>query len=130
MNRNNPNAFPVHGTEVWNLLRKAYRETLGSESSIPPAEEDDMEPTDGTKGNTGFLVGTQVLVSKELGRGNYATEDIKKGAMVWKSKYTARFTTGNQYRAFLKAIPPALACEIITWAYTRFAPSGDIVASI
>ena len=131
LNQNNPNAFQVHGREVWNMLRKVYREIVGNESSsIPPAEEDDREPTDGTRGNTGFFLDTEVIMSTERGRGNYASQDLPKGSMIWKSKYTATFTSGDQYRAYLRAIPPSLACEILTWAYTRIAPSGEIVACV
>ena len=86
-----------------------------------------MEPTDGTKGNTGWFVGTEVIKTIERGRGTYVTEDVPKGSIVWKTKYTAKFSTANQFRTFLKAFPPFLACEVINWSYTRVTPSGDFV---
>jgi hypothetical protein len=120
----NPDALPVHSAAAWQLLRQAYRETVGeTESSLPPEEEDIDD--DGRAARDGFQVPVQVVKMPERGRGNYVTEMVPEGTLVWSSKYTAQFTTAEQYRSFLRRLPPALACDVIVWAYTRWTTPDD-----
>jgi hypothetical protein len=115
----NPEAWPVHSPATWHLLRHAYRETVGDDQSSLPPEEEDWDQQDGGASD-GFRVPVRVVKTEDRGRGNYVRQMVPEGTLVWSSKYTAQFTTGEQYRSFLRRIPPALACDVLVWAYTRW----------
>lgn len=121
----NPEAFPVHNALTWRFLRQAYRETVGEDQSSLPPSVDDEDEGESSSPSSGFQVPVQVLKTEERGRGNYAMQAIPAGTLIWTSKYTAQFTTAEQYRSFLQRLPPALACDVLIWAYTRWTtPSG------
>lgn len=127
---NNPDAFPVHNITAWNLLRDTYRKTVGRASTIPAANDDNHRHHHHAENPSGFQVDTEIRKTMERGRGNYAIQDIPKDTLVWKSNYTAQFTTARQYRSFLRALPPPLACDVLLWAYTRSTPTGTVVACV
>ena len=130
-NPEHPNSFTIPNEEFWIQVRKIYRATVGEASTILPAEDEGKEPTDGTKPNSGFLIGTEIRTTRQHGRGNYVTEDVPNGTLIWRSKYTAQFDNQDQYRAFLKAIPLEYACDVINWSYTRLSSSdGNVVACV
>ena len=124
----NPDAFPVYNSSTWRYLRQTYRETVGAAaSSLPPPEEDGISDDDLS---TGFQVPFQARISERRGRGIFATEFIPSGTLVWTSKYTAQFTTAEQYRTYLRKLSPALACDGILWFYTRWViPEGATTSS-
>lgn len=96
-------------------MREAYISVVGHEHS--------SLSTDRT--TDGFHVRVQARQADHKGRGIFAMEPIKKGQKVWSTSMTARFTSGNDYRAFLAEIPADLACDVIQWAYVQSLPSID-----
>lgn len=123
-----PNAFPIHNLSTWSLMRSIYRDIVGKEaSSIPPApRQDDEEPL------SDFQVAFESKVTPDKGRGNFAMEEVPQGQIVWKSTFGAQLYTPEQYRLFLQRLSdhPALLCDVLEWSYTRFLPSGEVVACV
>ncbi len=117
---NNADAFPNHNMTVWKSLRDAYRQIVGKASSLPSTDDE----------LSGFQVASEIRKTTARGRGNYADQDIPKDTLVWKSRYTAQFALASDYRAFLKAISPQFACDVILWAYTRNTFNGDVVVCV
>lgn len=107
---------PIHSTTEWLDMREAYLTAVGGvdRSSI-------MVST-----GHGFEVDVDIQQSEGKGRGVFAAAEdsgaaaiIPKGTLVWTTKYTARFTEGEDYRTFLKSIRQDLACDVIQWAYVQ-----------
>lgn len=109
--------YPIHTHEDWVSLRNTYRHIVGKEHSS-------LNPNDNVDG-----FGNVAIVSKishEKGRGVFAIENIKKGTRVWTSKHqSARFYDGHSFRQFLAAIPKAMACDVIMWAYVHDIADDD-----
>jgi hypothetical protein len=100
----------VHSTDTWKLLQSAYNGVVGEDKS--------SLPTGGFIGLDGFYVPYKIDHGPH-GRGIFATKFIDEGTLIWRSFQTARFETGAEYRQYLHALPPELACDILHWAYTR-----------
>jgi hypothetical protein len=100
----------MHGPETWMMLREEYRSLMQS------SQDSDEKPVY----SDGFSVSFETKVNPETGRrSNYAVADIPEGTLVWKSTYTATFRDANSYRNFLRRMSPTMACDVISWAYTR-----------
>lgn len=113
---------PVHNQSTWMMLRGVYHGIVGQEkSSIAPLSHE-----------SGVRVPFKVKRSKVKGRGIYAKELVKKGELVWAAQHqSARFSTGEEYRRFLRAIPVDVACDVIQWAYVqKFAGVAYICADL
>lgn len=118
---------PIHSPAVWQRLRETYRSVLSDPhlSEFPFHEP----PQEGS--SSGFAIPFHVETTPEKGRGIYASQTIPKGALIWKSIYTAEFQDAATYRTFLSRLPPSLACDVIMWAYTRRrASDGRVVACV
>jgi hypothetical protein len=92
---------PVPTESIWTMLRTVYQDTVGPiNSSIPLAGP-----------ITGFSVNHVIKQTQGKGRGVFTVEDIKKGQLVYSGVLqVAEFTTGSQFRRFLRSIPNDLAC--------------------
>lgn len=99
--------------DTWNLLQSTYRSVVGKNKSSLGKKVNE-------KYSSGFQVKFQVEKFDDVGRGVVASEFIPKGTLVWTTKNTARFSSGKDYRTFLKALPSYLACDVLHWAYTRY----------
>ena len=100
----------MYGPETWMMLREEYHSVMESslDSNAPPEYYD------------GFSVSIETKFNPETGRrSNFAVADIPEGTLVWKSTYTAAFRDGDSYRHFLRRMSPTMACDVISWAYTR-----------
>lgn len=109
----NPNAFAIHGHDTWKLLRHVYRRVVGEEKSSLPPEEDDHVLS-------GMNIPFEIVNTPDRGRAVVAKQTVEQGSLIWKSTFSAQFTTAQEYRLFLQAIPPAVACDVMEWAWTRF----------
>merc|ERR1711935_826390 len=88
-------------------MRTAYIAIMGlEEASI------DLKYGSGIK--VPFMVGH----SPGRGRGVFATKDIPKGTLIWKSQFTASLDEGMQFRKFLSVLPDDMVCDLIMWCYT------------
>lgn len=117
--------LPIHNQTVWNMLRSVYGETVDEFANsirLGPNKSKPSQHTNSSKidADWGYQVPVDVKIVPGYGRGVFATEKIRKDSIVWKSKNTAKFSSGEDYRRFLKSLPDALACDVIMWAYTRF----------
>lgn len=103
---------PVYSRKDWVVLRNAYRQVVGSaKSSILP--NDDIDGFGNVR-----VFSTR---SPGKGRGVFAMDNIPKGTLVWTSNHqSARFRRGSEFRKFVAAIPPEMACDILMyWAYVH-----------
>ena len=101
-----------HTTATWKLLQSTYESIVKDQSSLPPG---------GFLGVDGFYVPYEIVEHEDHGGLMIvATKPIRKGTLIWKSIRTARFLSGKDYRQFLRQLPPALGCEVLKWAYTRW----------
>merc|ERR1740124_1215878 len=86
-------ARPIHNESTWMLLRGIYHGIVGPEqSSITPITHE-----------SGFGYKTRVQ-QNEKGRSVFADEDIAEGELIWYTRNTARFRTGDSYRNFLHSV--------------------------
>jgi len=67
--------------------------------------------------NDSFSVGIRVEHIEGKGRGVFATHPIKNGQLIWTSKRTARFDSGDDYKQFLSKFDADLACDLLHWSY-------------
>lgn len=109
-----------YSTETWKLLQSTYESIVKDQSSLPPG---------GFLGVDGFYVPYEIIEHEDGGLGIIATKHIPRGTLVWKSIQTARFRSGKDYRQFLRQLPPALSCDVLNWAYTRW-EHDDMVACV
>ena len=101
---------PIHSPATWLLLRQTYQSIVGEEhSTIAPLSSSE----------TGFAVAFRASQSPGKGRGVFAAQHVPRGALVWSTRQTARFTTGHSYRQFLMSLEADLACDVIQWAYVQ-----------
>lgn len=96
--------------ESWNVLRHAYREVMGTDSSISSDE------------SSGWMIPYEVKDGPK-GRGVFATKPIHKGTLVWKIQMHAKFYYESSFRKFLNKISYEQACDILLWAYVEKDPS-------
>jgi hypothetical protein len=103
----------MHDDENWRSLQETYKQVVGLENASIPAVFD--------RAVTGYQVPIYIDFAKEeeVGRGVFAKELIPRGTLVWQSTMTAKFENGQDFREFLKRLPPELACDVLSWAYTR-----------
>jgi hypothetical protein len=113
-----PRRRPVHDESIWHVLRTTYQEN-----------RDKHEPTSKTlpsSAGNGFEVAVSVdLVDENIGLGIFAQEPIPEDTLIWKSKYTVEFRSGQAFREYLKLLPDDLGCDVLHWAYTRRSPHFD-----
>lgn len=111
-----------HSTETWKFLQSTYESIVKDESSLPPG---------GFLGLDGFYVPYKIVEQDEEDGSLVlvATKPIPKGTLIWKSIRTARFQSSKDYRQFLRQLPPALGCDVLKWAYTRW-DQHDMVACV
>lgn len=107
-------ALEIHNAAVWKQLKTTYQ-------SIVHADINSLPPPSMHESLHGYQVPIEIKKSTADTHtlGVFAKEAIPKGTLVWKSTFTAQFTTGTDFRAFLKALPENLACDVIDWAYPR-----------
>lgn len=105
---------------TWRMLHETYERILPDSTALPPL---DQERT------SGYFVTVAVRKSERDTEqvGIYTTEAISKGTLVWESTYTAHFDTGDEFRAFGRALPTPLACDVLMWAFPRYSDSEAIV---
>jgi hypothetical protein len=103
----------MHNDESWRSLQETYKQVIGLENATIPAVFD--------RSVTGYQVPIYIDFAKEeeIGRGVFAKELIPRGTLVWQSTMTAKFENAQDYREFLSRLPPELACDVLSWAYTR-----------
>jgi SET domain len=99
---------PVHTLKDWLGMRDAYQAAVGLRRSSLTVST-----------GHGFSVDVEATQADEKGRGVFAVSPIKKGALVWSTKMTARFGRGSDYRRFLASIRDDLACDVLQWAYVQ-----------
>mmetsp|Transcript_24621 Transcript_24621/g.46246 ORF Transcript_24621/g.46246 Transcript_24621/m.46246 type:complete len:279 (-) Transcript_24621:23-859(-) len=93
-------------------LRAAYYGVMGSSIG------NEVMPN-GHLANIEGLTGLTALQSPGRGRGLFATVAYKKGDRISDDEiYSGYFSTGQQYRDYLLALPRNLACEVTRWSYT------------
>jgi hypothetical protein len=107
----------MHNAENWRILQETYKQVVGLEkSSIPPTFDRSV---------TGYQVpikidfAESVAEEENVERGVFAKELIPWGTLVWKSTMTASFDNGQDYRDFLKRLPPEFDCDVLAWGYIR-----------
>jgi hypothetical protein len=97
----------IHNQTAWAHMRAAYVAIVGSNDAT-------LNVTNGSGMKVPFKIGH----SPGRGRGVFATEDIRKGTLVWHGENTAAFTARVQFRKFLASLPDVLACDLIIWCFT------------
>ena len=104
----------MYTEESWKLFNEIYHKVVPREPSSLPSEFT----------QNGYHVPIEIKLG-DLGRGVFATEDISKDTLIWKSTNTAEFHTGQEYRDFLRLLPQPLACDVLMWAYIRIISDED-----
>jgi hypothetical protein len=97
----------IHNQTAWVHMRAAYVAIVGPNDAS-------FNLTYGSGMKVPFKIGH----SPGRGRGVFATEDIRKGTLVWHGISTAAFTSGVQFRKFLASLPDVFACDLMIWCYT------------
>ena len=107
---NNDAFTKVHSQETWEEFNRIYNNVVGpSKSSLPPKFT-----------SSGFQYPVEIKHDPVRGRGVYVkTTTIPKGSLIWQSTNTAIFDDPQDYRTFIRSLPPALACDVLIWAYSR-----------
>jgi len=102
---------PVPTLEEYMILRRTYEDVVGKEkSTISPVSEEH-----------GFLIPYRAGQAEGTkGRGIFAVEFIPKGTPVLNFRQEATFYDGKSVRQFLSKIPSTLACDYLSWSYTRW----------
>ena len=112
---------PILSPETWSMLRQTYHRIVGPEhSSIAPLALE----------TTGFCVQVVAQQSPGMGRGVFANQFIAQGSLVWTTRQTAQFATGDAYREFLFSIPADLACDAIDWTYVHQQADHQLMVSV
>jgi hypothetical protein len=104
---------------VWRSLHEMYKSILPSSPSLPSFDQEQTSAYPVEVKETTY--------NGEQDIGVFATRDIPKGMLVWKSTHTARFDTGKSFRAFVRALPVPQACDVLDWAYPRYLGSKPVV---
>ena len=108
---------PVPTGATWNYMRETYRAIVGEDAS--------SISTNFTSGVGGFRAPVEARLTKNRGRGIFATDDIAKHSLVWRTDYTARFPSSLTYRQYLLTLSPDLACEAMPWSYVQRMPTDN-----
>lgn len=111
----------IHDTQAWKIFNKAYHAALTVTKPTIPTEY----------GGDGFQVPVEIKFTPGVGRGVFAKVPIQKGTIIWKPLNTAQFETGNEFRTFLRSLPPKFACDVLIWAYTikvSSSPSSSVAS--
>jgi len=106
---------PVHSQTKWINARTLYRIIVGHDSSIGAIDQVNVDAVV----PSGFSVPVEAKQSPPKGRGLFALSDIPAGSLIWSTKKTARFRTGQSYRQFIYGLEEALACDVLQWAYVQ-----------
>jgi len=93
---------------TWKFLQDTYRQTMNNPMDVRRLSKDRL---------SGMEIPYKVQDDPTYGRGVYATAELPKGTTVWTSQQNARFTSKEQFLAFLSKLPYNLQCEILLWAY-------------
>jgi hypothetical protein len=105
---------------TWRLLHETYERILPKSTALPPS---DQERTSGYH----FTVALRKTERDNELVGIYTTEAISKGTLVWESTYTAHFDTGDEFRAFARALPTPLACNVLLSAFPRYLDDEPVI---
>jgi hypothetical protein len=107
-------ALEIHNASVWKQLKTTYQSIVHADINTlpPPSKHESLH---------GYQVPVEIKKSttETNSLGVFTKNAIFKGTLVWKSTFTAQFTTGTDFRSFLKALDDTLACDIIDWSYPR-----------
>ena len=111
---------PLHNESTWIFLRGVYHGIVGPrQSSIPSSPAVPYGNGFQVEYYTGYIPG-------DVGRGVFAGQDIEKGQLIWTERESAVFTSGDQFRQFLLALPTHMACDVLNWAYSAW-DNGTVV---
>jgi hypothetical protein len=115
-------ASKVPDAASWRLLHETYEHILPYSTKLPPL---DQERT------SGYHVPIEVKEkwdeSGDEEVGIYTTNAIPSGTLVWTSTYTAHFDSGDDFRAFARALPKTLACHVLYWVFPRYLQDEPVV---
>jgi len=116
---------PIPSQSDWMHARKIYRDIVGEDDAT--IIDDNDEENDDEKEKNGFSVLIEAKQSSpEKGRGIFALEDIKQGALVWSTSKTARFKNGETYREFISKLEVGFACDVILWSCVEDVGDGEL----
>lgn len=100
----------AHTNETWKFFTRTYNGiVLDGTNSIHNK----------TFERNGFQYEIEIKFHPQIGRGVFTKVPIPKGGLVYQSTNTAEFVRAQDYRTFLRRLPPPLACDVIVWAYSR-----------
>ena len=103
---------PIPPKDAWSSARTLYKSRFLSENVVEAPKSDNSY--------SGFSVKVVAKQSPGKGRGIFATQDIKKGELMWSSKHSARFNTnGMKYKEFLMSLDPGFVCNAIQCSSTQ-----------
>ncbi|KAL7546854.1 hypothetical protein ACHAWF_010180 [Thalassiosira exigua] len=102
---------PITSQDAWTNARNLYKSIVGNDSTM------DVLYKEHAGLPNGFEVPIEVREAPPKGRGLFALEDIKAGTRIWSAQKTARFRTGESFRAFVFRLETTLACDVTKWAY-------------
>lgn len=117
-------ALEIHNATVWKLLKTTYQGIVHADINTlpPPSKHESLQ---------GYQVPIEIkkipATTEPQSLGVFSKNAIPKGTLVWKSTYTAQFTSGSDFRSFLKALPEYLACDVIDWAFPRYKAEEPVV---
>lgn len=109
---------PLHPLETWNLFREKYNENVDSDFKF----DDPIPPTEGYSLDSLSLLPPPFVAnfSPGMGRGVFATRDIKKGELVHNGGRSAMvFNDAFAWRRFVFSLPRKMACDIAEWSWTQ-----------
>ena len=98
---------PIHPYTDWLFARSLYRDIVGKSQSSIGASDGNLK--------NGFQYEVEAKLAPPKGRGIFALEDIKAGALIWSAHKTARFQDGPSYRKFIFGLEAGFACDVLQW---------------
>ncbi|GFH46324.1 hypothetical protein CTEN210_02798 [Chaetoceros tenuissimus] len=102
---------PIYTKEDWEKAMNVYNDIMGEDIL-----NKEIEP---------FKVKVETRQAGKKGRGIFAMEPIEKGTLMWSTKRTARFQSGDAYNKFLQNLDEDFACDVLQWAYIQNINSSE-----
>ncbi len=120
--REGETALEIHNATVWKLLKTTYQSVVHAEinSLPPPSKHESLQ---------GYQIPIEIkkTSTEPHSLGVFTKDAISKDTLVWKSTFTAQFTSGSDFRSFLKALPENLACDVIDWSFPRYQAENPVL---
>lgn len=109
---------PIYTPEMWDALRRAYRDSTLFPFPLPTASERSSDEP--------FRV---EYTTDGKGRGNFASRNISKGELVHGGHpYTVFFLDAQSFYRFVSSLPKMHACDVLEWAWQQdLTDSGNVV---